>query len=39
MVQMLMLMANIIRGGVTFNIYNGCKIAHAYILLEDDTSA
>ena len=26
------------KGGVTFNIYNGCKIAHAYILLEDNTS-
>ena len=25
------------KGGVTFNIYNECKLAHAYVLLEDNT--
>jgi hypothetical protein len=25
------------KGAVTFNIYNECKLAHAYVLLEDNT--
>ncbi len=27
------------KGGVTFNIYNDCKLAHAYVLLVDNTPA
>ena len=27
------------KGGVTFNIYNNCKLVHAYVLLVDNTPA